>query len=67
MTADFEERYDTISAAAWILGHARNTGIPVLPVTIRHKKAFECPAEEPEREQLKLSALSVPVEELFLH
>ena len=49
MTADFEDRYDIISAAAWILGHARNTGIPVLPVTIRHKKAFECSAEELER------------------
>ena len=46
MTMDFEERYDIISAAAWILGHARNTGIPVLPVEIRHKKVFECPADE---------------------
>ena len=66
-TADFEERYDIISTAAWILGHARNTGTPVLPVTIRHKRAFDCSAEQLEHEQLKLSTVSVPVEDLFLH
>ena len=67
MTADFEERYDIISAASWILGHARNTGIPALLVTIRSKKTFDCLAEQPEREQMELSAMSVPIEELFLH
>ena len=50
-----------------ILGHVRNTGVPALPMTIRSKKAFYCLAEQPEREQMELSAISVPVEELFLH
>ena len=67
ITADFGARYDIISAASWILGHARNTGIPVLPVTIRHKRAFDCSAEQLEHEQLKLSIVSVPVENLFLY
>ena len=30
-----QERYDIQTAAAWILGHARNTGIPDLPEDLR--------------------------------
>ena len=41
-----EERYDLRTAAAWILGHARNTGVPVLPEQLRKKTADECTAEE---------------------
>ena len=41
-----EERYDCEMAAAWILGHARRTGIPPLPEYIRKKKVAECSEEE---------------------
>lgn len=41
-----EERYDLETAAAWILGHARHTGIPALPEALLRKTAGECaPAE----------------------
>ncbi len=41
-----QERYDLTTAAAWILGHARNTGIPVLPEGLRGRTAGECSQEE---------------------
>ncbi|MBR3107088.1 MAG: class I SAM-dependent methyltransferase [Clostridia bacterium] len=43
---DIEERYDMRTAAAWLLGHARNSGIPVLPEPLGIKKANECTEEE---------------------
>ena len=39
---DSTERYDLPTAAAWILGHARRTGIPALDASLRKKKAGEC-------------------------
>ena len=41
-----EERYDIRTAAAWILGHARRTGIPALPEDVRRKTIDECSPEE---------------------
>lgn len=41
-----EERYDIPTAAAWILGHARNTGSPVLPENLRDRTRDECTEEE---------------------
>ncbi len=41
-----DERYDLKTAAAWILGHTRNTGVPVLPEGLRQKTADECTADE---------------------
>ena len=43
---DLEERYDLQAAAAWILGHARRTGIPDLPRAVFQKTADECSEEE---------------------
>lgn len=43
---DLEERYDISTAAAWILGHARRTGIPGLPDAVISKTADECSEEE---------------------
>lgn len=43
---ELEERYDMRTAAAWILGHARRTGIPVFPESLLHKTADECAKEE---------------------
>ena len=43
---DLEERYDLYTAAAWILGHARNTGIPALPPELAGKLAAACTEEE---------------------
>ena len=40
------EKYDTRTAAAWILGHARRTGIPALPETIMGRNADDCSEEE---------------------
>lgn len=40
------ERYDIETAAAWILGHARRTGIPSLPEELRSATADECTEEE---------------------
>ena len=39
---DIEGRYDIRTAVAWILGHARNTGIPVLPENLLKRTASEC-------------------------
>ena len=41
-----EERYDIQTAAAWILGHARRTGIPQLPDELLLKTADECEKDE---------------------
>ncbi len=41
-----EEKYDMETAAAWILGHARRTGIPVLPDRLQQKTAVECSRAE---------------------
>ncbi len=41
-----EERYDIKTAAAWILGHARRTGIPSLPESVLRKTADACSEEE---------------------
>lgn len=41
-----EEKYDLRTAAAWILGHARRTGVPELPPELRDRKADECTEEE---------------------
>lgn len=38
---EIAERYDVRTAAAWILGHARRTGVPVLPEDLRGKTADE--------------------------
>ena len=43
---DFSERIDAATAAAWILGHARRTGVPALPKALGRKTADECGAEE---------------------
>ena len=45
MTGSYE-RYDVETAAAWILGHARRTGIPALPEALAQKTSGECSAEE---------------------
>lgn len=41
-----EERYDIKTAASWILGHSRKTGVPVLPENLYGKTAHECTDEE---------------------
>lgn len=43
---DISERYDIKTAAAWILGRARRTGIPALPEALAAKTADECAPEE---------------------
>ena len=43
---DLEERYDLYTAAAWILGHARHTGVPQLSESISGKRAGDCTEEE---------------------
>ena len=43
---DIEERYDVETAAAWILGHAKRTGIPALPEPLLRKTADKCSNEE---------------------
>ena len=43
---ELKERYDISTAAAWILGHARRTGIPGLSDTVISKTADECSDEE---------------------
>jgi len=43
---DLTERYDIKTAAAWILGHARRTGIPALLEALLQKTADECSEEE---------------------
>ncbi len=43
---EMEERYDIPTAAAWILGHARRTGIPALPETVIIRTADKCSEKE---------------------
>ncbi len=43
---ELKERYDMKTAAAWILGHARRTGIPAFSESLLHKTADECAEEE---------------------
>ncbi len=43
---EIEERYDMKTAAAWILGHARRTGIPILADSLSQKTMAECSEEE---------------------
>ncbi|MGN0777745.1 MAG: class I SAM-dependent methyltransferase [Aristaeellaceae bacterium] len=44
--SQWEERYDVRTAAAWILGHARHTGVPVLPASLQEKTADACTEDE---------------------
>ena len=41
-----EERYDIKTACAWILGHSRRTGIPILLDNLSEKTINECSQEE---------------------
>ncbi len=43
---DLEERYDVYTAAAWILGHARQSGVLRLSASVSGKQAGECTEEE---------------------
>ncbi len=43
---ELEERYDIRTAAAWILGHVRRTGILKLPDDVLRKTSEECSKEE---------------------
>ncbi len=43
---DLRERYDIETAAAWILGHARESGIPSLPDELRGRTADACTNDE---------------------
>ena len=43
---DLEERYDMKTAAAWILGHAKHTGIPKLPEDLCAKTFKDCTTAE---------------------
>lgn len=43
---ELRSRYDVPTAAAWILGHARRTGVPALPHTLRGKTAGACSEAE---------------------
>ena len=43
---DIAERYDGKTAAAWILGHARRTGIPALSESLLQKTSNKCTEEE---------------------
>lgn len=51
---DLAERYDARTAAAWVLGHARRTGIPRLPEELLQRTADEC--SEPERLRIVAAA-----------
>ena len=51
-----EERYDRKTAAAWLLGHARRTGIPALPESLLRKTAAEC--SEGELDQIVAAGLA---------
>lgn len=44
--ADYAQRYDMRTAAAWVLGHARRTGVPKLPDELSGRKTDECTDEE---------------------
>lgn len=50
---DLQERYDLFAAAAWVLGHARRTGIPQLPEALLSKQAPDC--SDAELEQITLA------------
>ncbi len=41
-----QERYDIPTAAAWILGHARQTAVPELPESLRWKTTAESSEDE---------------------
>ena len=43
---ELKERYDIQTAAAWILGHARRTGLPCLPRKLLFKNADNCSEAE---------------------
>ena len=43
---DYEERYDMRMAGSWILGHARRTGIPELPLDLREMTGNQCSEDE---------------------
>ena len=43
---DLEARYDIKTASAWMLGHARRTGVPELPERLRCLTADACTEEE---------------------
>ncbi len=43
---DLAERYDMRIAAAWILGHSRRVGVPVLPQDLRGLTAGACTSDE---------------------
>lgn len=43
---EFRERYDIETAAAWILGHARASGVPALPDALRGRTADACTNDE---------------------
>ena len=43
---DIIEKYDIQTAAAWIRGHARNTGVPELPSELLLKDAAELSEKE---------------------
>ncbi len=43
---DLEERYDLRTAAAWIVGHARRTGVPELPEALSSKTTDMCGVED---------------------
>lgn len=44
--SELAEKYDIKTAAAWILGHARNTGVPALQAELLRKSADACSPEE---------------------
>lgn len=46
ITENIQERYDLKTAAAWILGHSKRTGIPALTESLLRKTAGECSEEE---------------------
>ncbi len=43
---ELRERFDIETAAAWILGHARASGVPVLPEELRSRTANGCTDDE---------------------
>ncbi len=44
--SEFTEKYDIRTAAAWILGHARRTGVPALREELLRKTSDGCSEEE---------------------
>ena len=43
---ELRERYDIKTASAWILGHARASGVPALPDELRSRSAHDCTDNE---------------------